>query len=229
MAEATKLERLLSVLLTVATVAVAIVVVEGRLRPRNVVRGGDERVVEVRDWRRQSAGAELALGDTAGVVRIAVFTDFECPFCKRLDAALARLEVKYPGKIARTIVHYPLPQHRFAVSAAVGAECASEQGRGRQMNDVLFASQDSFGLRTWTSLATDAGVADLAKFEVCVGREQPHARIKTGADLAATLKLSGTPAVVINGWLFDPASPASVEKAVQAIVAGGSPIPVGAR
>lgn len=222
MADSSTLERTVSVILTIATVAVAFVVVEGRLRPRDVVRPPPERIEELSDWSHQSQGVELSLSDGTGPIRIAIFTDFECQFCAALDATLAVLEVKHPGKISRSLVHFPLSYHRFARPASIAAECAAEQGRARQMHDVLFAKQSAFGLQSWSSFASAAGVEDLLQFEECIVGDAVSPRIKAGVDLAASLGLSGTPSAVINGWLFDPASPSAIEQAVEILASGRS-------
>lgn len=75
------------------------------------------------------------------------------------------------------LVHYPLPMHRFAESAARVSECAAERNQFEAMQNPLFKGQRDFGLKPWVEFATQAGISNLAAFEACIQREGPIARI----------------------------------------------------
>jgi hypothetical protein len=57
--------------------------------------------------------------------------------------------------------------------AARNAECAHEQGRFLSMHDVLYAKQDSFGIKPWAGYAREAGVPDIDRFELCSASAEP--------------------------------------------------------
>ena len=42
---------------------------------------------------------------------LVVFSDFQCPFCKRVEPTLAEVEKHYPGKVRVVWKNYPLPFH----------------------------------------------------------------------------------------------------------------------
>lgn len=222
MAEASRLERILSVLLTIATVTVAAVVVEGRLRPRQIESPG-ARTEFIADWATISSGAVLPLGGPPALVDVVVFTDFECPYCKHVDSVLTQLELRLPGKISRSIVHFPLSMHRDAFPAALAQECAAAQGRVAEMHHVLYGGQRDFGRRSWNLFAAEAGVTDTVAFSSCMRGTADSSRVHRGLFLADSLRLSGTPVVVINGWLFDPGNAGTVERAVLNASKGRSP------
>ena len=69
-------------------------------------------------------------------------------------------------------------------------------------HDALFTSQDSIGARSWQAFATEAGVADAAAFTQCLTRDDVQGRVRTDAEEAAALRLSGTPALIIEGKLY---------------------------
>lgn len=216
-----RLDRFLSIVLTLATVTVAAVVVESRLRsappsaPRTKVR-----VIE--GWSSTAAKAQVWLSDSTRQVAVSIFTDFECPFCRMMDSVVAELEARHPEAISRSLIHFPLANHRFAMPAARAFECASEVGRGREMQSVLMNRQHGFGLQAWHVFAREAGVRDSVAFESCMANESPPARIAAGTSLAARLKLSGTPAVVINGRLYDPAYIPDVLEALEEAISAAS-------
>lgn len=83
------------------------------------------------------------LGDPHAAFAILEFSDFQCPYCADfVRATLPKLKTNYvdTGKMLIAFKHLPLPIHRLAVKAAVGAECAGSQGRFWEMHDLLFVS-----------------------------------------------------------------------------------------
>lgn len=223
MSSPSKLDRVISIVLTLATVVAVGVLIEGRLNPGS--EAPTRRVELIKDWATIMATHGVALEDTSRVVKVAVFTDFECPFCRTMDSVLAAIQGKHPGKIARAVVHLPLPMHTQALSAAKAFECATAQGKGAEMHAALYAHQRSFGMMPWREIASNAHVADIEAFQRCTDSVEVQSRITDGIQLAENLAVTTTPTVVVNGWLFDPSSPASIEKAVVAVLGGKSPKP----
>lgn len=152
MPQSSKLDRAISLTLTIATVIALGLLVERRIVPRTTETGAD-RVVYLKDWRREIDAIDTPIGDTTGVVTVAVLTDFECPYCSRMDSLLSALELQNPGKIARTVVHFPLSGHQQAKPAAIVFECANEQQRAQQMHHLLYADQESLGRTPWADFA----------------------------------------------------------------------------
>jgi len=115
---------------------------------------------------------------------------------------LPRLRQKFPGMIALVYRHWPLSRHRFAYQAARAAECAAEQGRFEAFHDVVYAQQDSLGLKVFGEMAAEAGVPDLGLFEVCTSSTDPVPSIE--ADIAKVIELGGigTPTLLMNGLLL---------------------------
>jgi len=109
---------------------------------------------------------------------------------------------RHPHDVSEVFVHYPLPIHRFSHQAAQAVECATRQGRFAEMRDRLFAQQDSFGLKPWAAYAAAAGVPDTVRFASCLKDSTAAARIVRGSKLAEQLALSGTPTIMVNGWLY---------------------------
>jgi predicted DsbA family dithiol-disulfide isomerase/uncharacterized membrane protein len=123
----------------------------------------------------------IAREQVAGTAVVVDFVDFECPFCRafhhELSAALASAEV--PVRVVRKMV--PLPQHRRALGAALAWCCADAQGKGDEMAERLFASNDlsPAGLER---LAVEIGL-DLDRFRADTA--DPATRARVEADLAA--------------------------------------------
>ena len=58
-------------------------------------------------------------------VQIAVYSDFQCVFCRQLVPVLQQLRTAFPQEVAIVFRHFPLESHPRAFAAALAAECAS--------------------------------------------------------------------------------------------------------
>jgi protein-disulfide isomerase len=164
---------------------------------------------------------------THGAVTMIAFMDLQCPYCAKLHQLLDSLESGYPdGALAIRYAHYPLPTHPAAEHAAKAADCADRQDRFMPFVAAAFAAQDSLGVLPWTTLAARAGVPDSARFESCVGATDLPPKVRGGLAAASSLKLVGTPSLLIDGWLI-PGVPTFEEMTgvVDALRSGRRPFP----
>jgi protein-disulfide isomerase len=147
------------------------------------------------------------LGEATAPLAIIEFSDFQCPFCRRLQKTIADELARHPGQVSVRYRHYPLIGHSLAFPAAVAAECAARQGHFESLANLIFQHQDSLASIGWTALARRAGVADTVSFALC--RKDPEIQRRIAADVAAgqRLGLTGTPALVIGDQLVVGALP----------------------
>lgn len=139
----------------------------------------------------------------SGDVTILVFGDYECPACRRFHIQALRPALREFGSRVRWVSrHYPLPYHRFAVPAAIAAECAAEDGRFFEMVDALYQFQDSLGLKSLEAVAESAGVSDRELFLDCLEHRRGGDRVEADVATAQELGLTGTPSVAIDGRLL---------------------------
>ncbi len=127
---------------------------------------------------------------------------------------ITRLEQEFPGQLAMTFIHFPLENHRFALPAAKALECAGQQGRFREYLDLSFAKQDSLGLKSWASYASDAQVPNDVRFESCVADSILPTPIVRGRNLGKSMDMNGTPTVVLNGLRYSVPPPESLIRAL---------------
>ena len=219
-----RLERLVSFALAVAALAIAGVVVKREFVSAAPPRDQRPRPVFMDDWRDYRRDGIAFAGPASAQLEIVEFADFECPVCAAFEPTLTNVIARYGDRVSRVFVHFPIPGHRFARAAAVAAECAHEQGAFAAMKQVLYARQDSFGLRPWTRYASQAGVSDLPRFESCVSNPQMVQRIERGVALAERLGFRGTPTIVLNGWAINGIlGDSALARAMDAILAGKRP------
>ena len=80
-------------------------------------------------------------GNAAAPITIVEFSDYQCPFCARVNPTLAKVRETYGDKVKIVFKDYPLPNHPQAPKAAEAARCAGEQKKYWEMHDAMFANQ----------------------------------------------------------------------------------------
>jgi protein-disulfide isomerase len=105
-------------------------------------------------------------------------------------------------------VNYPLDKecnphlketmHASACFAAKAGVCALRRGDFWEFHDELFRNQDKLDKRFITDLAVARGW-DLAEFLACVQSPEVAQRLRKDIELGASLKIEGTPTLVLDG------------------------------
>lgn len=215
-----------SVAVALAALSIAATVVVREIRSpspqgNSVARAG----AYIQDW-QTVLGAARFVGDSGAAPTLIEFLDLECSACRVFHEQTLPLLREYdPEGFSRAIVHLPLSNHRFARLAARGAECAQIQGRFEEFIDTALASQATFGLESWQSIAGRAGVPDLDAFVDCHAGTLADSLVNMGAAVAAELGFNATPTVLVDGWLVIPPSPDEVRRVIASLRAGRPPYP----
>jgi protein-disulfide isomerase len=178
-----------------------------------------------------------SLGRADAPVRIEVWEDFQCPFCRRwteqIKPALIT-ELIEPG-FAR-LTYRPLAflgeESRWA---AVAADLAMEQGRFWPMHDQLYANQlgeniGTFSLDRILSMAAAAGL-DMDAFReglVLDAARERYARLEAASAIdAIRLGVNATPTIVVNGVRLESPDLDTIRAAVRDAIIPPSATPVG--
>lgn len=178
-------------------------------------KGQEEPNLEERLKNRVNVSLEGAAvkGPENAEIAIVVFSDFECPFCKRVLPALEEVEKAYPGKIKLAFKHNPLPFHAKAVPAAQAAVAAQNQGKFWEMHDKLFDGQQSLTPENFKKWAKELKL-DMKKFEKDMKDPAVQKKIDEDAAFARSNGAGGTPSFFINGVLLVGAQPVDKFKEV---------------
>lgn len=223
MRERSRIQTLGDVTFVLACVAivVAVVVREVRRPAPATVSGPPARYLT--QWHALLEKAVI-IGPEGADVYVVEFGDLQCPACRTFHRTLRQAMATYPNTVAFAFLHFPLPQHPLAVPSAHALECADAQDAADSFIDVLYAKQDSLGLKDWDSFAIEANVPEPQRLADCIADHQPPDRVTEGQQLGSILGIQFTPTVLVNGWWF-PAPPDSTTlvNAIQAIVEGRSP------
>ena len=122
-------------------------------------------------------GDAPAKGPANAPLVLVVFSDFQCPFCKRVEPTLAEVEKHYPGKVRVVWKNYPLPFHANAWPAAEAAMAADAQGKFWPMHDRLFANNTALDRESLENYAAAVGL-DLPRFRADLDAGRWKARIE---------------------------------------------------
>jgi protein-disulfide isomerase len=140
-------------------------------------------------------------GPADALVTIVEFSEFECPFCARVNPTVAQALKEYDGKLRVVWRNNPLPFHKNATPAAIAAMEAHAQGGNDKfwkMHDLLFQNQKALGREDLEKYAQQVGL-DMTAFRQALDTNKHEAAIKQDQEVAAKLGARGTPAFFING------------------------------
>lgn len=139
------------------------------------------------------------IGSDSAAVGLLVFSDFDCPFCKRFaETVLPVLIDRYvnPGVLTISFAHLPMPFHLRAMSIAKEAECAAQQGKFWPMHDALFKRPDG-DQESPDGRAGRIGMS-LGLFQTCTSSLGAEAQIHKDVAVATGADVKGTPTILIG-------------------------------
>lgn len=150
-------------------------------------------------------------GSKTGPVEIVIFSDFQCPFCRRAAFTLKPYLQEYRDKVHLIYMHYPLddacnpamthPMHPTSCLAAKASICAHQQGKFWEYHDQIFENQKRLSRSTLLEISKNLGL-DASKFETCLASDEVTNLLKEDIDKGNQLEVRGTPSVFINGRSF---------------------------
>lgn len=139
-------------------------------------------------------------------ISIIEFSDFQCPFCRQVQPALAELQAKYGDQVRWSFKDLPLNSiHPQAQKAAEAARCAAEQDKFWEFRATMFESSN-ITRELFDSTAETLGV-DMGDFAACLDSDRHRDAVLADSAEAESMGISGTPAFVINGVLLTGAQP----------------------
>jgi protein-disulfide isomerase len=147
-----------------------------------------------------STKGSAVLGNPDAPVSIVEYSDFQCPFCSRVQPVLKEVLNKYPDKVNLVFKHFPLSFHRAARPAAVASQAALEQGKFWEMHDVLFENQKTLDASKMDEYAKEAGL-DVPRFNKDMEANKAKYEKQVEADFreGQAIDVRGTPSLYIGG------------------------------
>jgi protein-disulfide isomerase/tetratricopeptide (TPR) repeat protein len=142
-------------------------------------------------------------------VIIVEFSDFQCPFCRKVQPTLKSLLAKYEGRVSLAYRDFPLRgMHGQAELGAESSRCAGEQGKFWEYHDLLFENPDKLNRNGLLELARNVKL-DERQFDSCLSSGKYRAQVERDLQDGIRAGVMGTPGIFINGILLGGAQPAA--------------------
>lgn len=144
---------------------------------------------------------DATFGPIDAKVKVVVFSDFQCPYCKLFHAALRDTMKNYADKVAFDYKFLPLDIHAQANDAALAAGCALDQGKFWEYADKLYGDQASWAnkndLVKFKEYAKTLGL-NSTQFNQCLDDKKYQTKIDADKKEADSFAVTGTPGVFVN-------------------------------
>jgi len=195
----------------------------GSPRASSNMEASAEPFVDGTPWSDENAAVPISSkdpmwGNRNAPVTLVLFSDFQCPFCSRVEQSIDQLKTKYgPDKLRVIWKSNPLPFHQNAMPASVAAETVFRLGGSKafwKFHGLAFQNQKDLSPEHYQQWAQASGV-DVAKWKAAFDKQEYKAKIDADMAIGAKSGVSGTPASFINGVFLSGAQP--VEKFSQVI------------
>ncbi len=154
------------------------------------------------------AGDAYKGGKDAKVV-IQQWSDFQCPFCSRVEPTVNEISKTYGDKVKIVWRDKPLPMHPNApIAAEAGREALKQKGSDGfwKMHKIMFENQQKLAREDLEGYAKTIGL-DMDKFKAALDSRVHKAAVDADDKVGTDLGISGTPAFLINGYYVSGAQP----------------------
>jgi len=143
-------------------------------------------------------GKSIFKGKAEAPVTIVEFSDFQCPYCARLQPTLKDVLKAYPDDVKLVYKHYPLSFHKQAKNAAKASEAAREQGKFWEMHDLIYENFNKLADNSFADFAQKLGL-NMDQFKADYASNKYDQLIQSDINMARQVNVTGTPTLFMNG------------------------------
>ncbi len=150
-------------------------------------------------------------GKREAPVTIVEYSDFQCPYCSRVEPTLDQVRTTYGGDKVRIVwKNNPLPFHQNAKPAAEAAQgvfALTGSDGFWKFHDTAFKNQSALNDDSYAKWAKDAGVKDEAAFKAGLASHKWADKVDKDLNDGKAAGVQGTPSFFINGVFINGAQP----------------------
>ncbi|MFA6159839.1 MAG: thioredoxin domain-containing protein [Parcubacteria group bacterium] len=150
----------------------------------------------------QISTSDATFGNIDAKVKVVIFSDFQCPYCKVFYKSLRDTMKNYEEKVLFSFKEFPLTEiHPQAESVALASMCAQEQGKFWEYADILYAKQSQWGeTKNTASFKSYAQTLrlNMNDFNGCLDNKKYQDKINADVSDAQNFGITGTPTIFIN-------------------------------
>jgi protein-disulfide isomerase len=143
-------------------------------------------------------GSSAVKGKMSAKVTITEFSDFQCPYCSKLQPTLKQVLEAYPNDVKLVFKDFPLSFHKQAKNAAKAARAAGEQGKYWEMHDLIFENFNKVNEQMFKDFATKLNL-DMNRFTADYSSNKYDMLIQDDINLGRAAGVTGTPSLFMNG------------------------------
>ena len=140
-------------------------------------------------------------GPADAPVVIAVFSEFQWVYCKKLVPLLEQVLDTYPDKVKIVYKNFPLQRHKYARNAAIAALAADRQGKFWEFHDLLFENYQKPDDPKIKEIAQQLKL-DLKAFENDLKNPEIEAKVQRDFLDGQKAEVRGTPTIFVNGRML---------------------------
>ncbi len=175
------------------------------------------------------APPEIAAHQEAGKVTIVAFTDFECPFCRKLHPALDEVRKQHGDKVRVIRKMKPLGGHVGALPAAKAYVCAPIDKREDVAHYLYEAESEVLTDKKILAASEKLGIADRDAFAKCLSSPATGQTIDRESTEFAALHGKGLPFTWVNARVILGADIDRLSRTVEEELSGPRPaLPIAA-
>jgi len=140
-----------------------------------------------------------SIGPNDAPVKIVLFSDFECPYCRDLGDTLMEIALDYGDKVQIVFLQFPLTGiHPNAERAAEASLCAHDQRRFWEVHNILFENQRELTEENILAKIKPLEL-DMEKFRECLASGSHKREIREDIRAGSAAGADSTPTMYING------------------------------
>jgi protein-disulfide isomerase len=153
-----------------------------------------------------SLDSPLLLGNINGPNTLIVFTDFQCPACKRASDIVQSFSKRGDTKII--IKNYPLSNecnksvnhnmHPWSCLAAMASVCAFEQGKFDEFYHTVYGNQASIHTKDELLRTLSFTSLDMNQLVGCIKGSWAENKVQQDIQAGNKINLQGTPTIYYN-------------------------------
>jgi protein-disulfide isomerase len=196
--------------ITLAVIGIVVVVIAGLIAAPSIRAAVTPvgQIVQITPIAHPDAQG-TSMGNPNATVKVDVFEDFQCPNCKSFTTDVQpQIITSYiaTGKIYYTVHMFPFLDSNSATKeshqAANAAECAADQGRFWDYEQILYANWQGENVGSFTdkrlvAFAQSLGL-DMSTFNSCFNSNKDKSKIDADLALGNQWGVNGTPSVFVN-------------------------------
>lgn len=131
-------------------------------------------------------------------ITIVEFSDYECPYCARIQDTLPKVLALYPDKVRLVAREFPIIGHQYSRKAAQAAQSAFTQGKYFEYTALLYQNQVDLSEPNLMRFAQQVGM-DIARLRADLSSGKYDPVIEEDVEEAKRVGLTSTPTFYING------------------------------